>query len=97
MEVFDLVVKSPLDILENEEYENIINIYCSLICTLKNKKMNIPMIFVETVTKKSYFEIYKLMCGLDDDVTAVRKFLDFDHSIIKSKYSRKAFKSLKLK
>lgn len=85
-EYFD---KSPLDILELEEYDKILLNYCSFICILQNKKMNMPSIFVTILDNEVYFEAYKQICGFDDDREAILSFLKYDYNIVKSKFLKK--------
>lgn len=80
---------SPLDELEKEEYNNIALKYCSFICILTNKKMNFPSIFVQIMETPQYFDMYKKVCGFENDVDAVREFLYLDESIVKSKFLKK--------
>lgn len=85
----DFFESSPLEKIEREEYGNILVKFCAFVCILKNKKMNFPSIFVHILSEPEYFEAYKKVCGFDNNVEAVREFLAFDESIVKSKFLRR--------
>ena len=81
--------KSPLDELENEEYNDLVIKFCSYVCQIYDKKMNFPSIFVKIIEKPEIFEAYVEFCGFDSPKEAVLQFLKFDESIIKSKFLKK--------
>lgn len=86
--------KSPYDIITDDEFVTIVERLSSFICILENKKMNMPSVFVCLVQNHKYFEIYMKLCGFDDPREAVRKFLEYDHSIAKSKFINKITNNL---
>jgi hypothetical protein len=85
---------SPYEQLTNDEFVRIVEKLSSFICILENKKMNMPSVFVCLVENEEYFRIYMELCGFDDPREAVKKFLDYDHSIAKSKFIRKITNTL---
>ena|SRR6056297_49316 len=87
--------KNPYDIITNEEFVDIIEKLSSFICILENKKMNMPSVFVCLIQNYEYFEIYMRLCGFDDPREAARKFLEYDHTISKSKFIKKITNNLK--
>lgn len=86
--------KNPHDIITDDEFVIIVERLSSFICILENKKMNMPSVFVCLVQNHKYFEIYMRLCGFDDPREAVKKFLDYDHSIAKSKFIKKITNNL---
>lgn len=88
---------SPHDVLLESEFFNLLETYCSLICILTNKKLNMATIFVTTVQTPEYLEFFKDLCEFESDVEALREFLKYDSSILKSKFTKKIFNQLELK
>lgn len=88
---------SPQEILLDREFFGLLEKYCSLICILVNKKLNIPTIFVHTVQTPEYLDFFKEFCGFESDIEALREFLKYDNSIITSKFTKKIFNQLSLK
>jgi hypothetical protein len=97
MSSFKIVEVSPQDILVNDEFFELLEMYCSLLCILVNKKLNFPTIFVHTVQTPEYIEFFKSLCGFDNDIDALREFLKYDNSIITSKFTKKVFNQLQLR
>ncbi len=62
---------------------------CSLICILKNKKLNMPNIFIEILKNDNIRCIYKHLCDFDNDYEAISKIIEIEPSVIKSKYIKK--------
>lgn len=85
---------SPYEHITNDEFVEIIEKFSSFICILENKKMNMPSVFVCLIENEDYFRIYMRLCGFDDPREAVMKFLNYDHSISKSKFINKIKNSL---
>jgi hypothetical protein len=85
----DFFEKSPLDELESNEYNELVIKFCSLVCILKNKKMNYPSIFVTIISDNDLMQLYVDYCGFTCERDAVLQFLNFDESIIKSKFLKK--------
>lgn len=81
--------KTPLESMEIDEYNFIIEKFCSLICILTNKKMNYPSIFVTVAETPEFFKMYKRLCGFDDSREAIMAFLKFDETIVKSKFLKR--------
>ena len=49
---------------------------CSLICILKNKKLNMPNIFIEILKNDNIRCIYKHLCDFDNDYEAISKIIE---------------------
>ena len=62
---------------------------CSLICILKNKKLNMPNIFIEILKNDNIRCIYKHLCDFDNDYEAIIKLIEYEPNVSKSKYIKK--------
>ena len=62
---------------------------CALICILKNKKLNIPNIFIEILSNTDIRYVYKNICDLDTDYEAIMKIIENEPNVSKSKYIKK--------
>ena len=74
--------------------------FCSFVCILHGKKLNIANIFLIVLKNSNYRELLRLALDVDTDLQIFRYFLRFDVSLSKSKYISKFLNSnegLKLK
>lgn len=74
--------------------------FCSFVCILHGKKLNIANIFLIVLKNSNYRELLRLALDVDTDLQIFRYFLRFDASLSKSKYISKFLNSkegLKLK
>ena len=63
--------------------------FCSVVCIIHNKKLNLANIFLLLLKEKKAMEMYKIMCDFDTEFEALKCFLDYDGSLHKSKYIKK--------
>ena len=63
--------------------------FCSLMCVINNKKLNLANIFLFLLKDKDINNMYKKMCEFDHDYEAYKSFLEYDSSLHKSKYIKK--------
>jgi hypothetical protein len=82
---------------ENREREHIFNSFCSFISILNNKKMNYASILLLYIQDIKIRDFFKLINNIDNDMDAVRLFLDNDASLYKSKYVMKFLNNRKNK
>ena len=83
-------------IYESEFVDNFLH-YCSLVCILNNKKLNLANIFILTLKNPHLRKIYKSLCDVDNDYDALKYFLEYDVSLHKSKYIKKYLNSTVVK
>ena len=62
--------------------------FCSFVCVIKNKKMNLPNIFLWLLKDKALRDTFKMLSDLDTDYEVLKYFLDHDPTLYKSKYIR---------
>jgi len=83
--------------ITQEEFNDNFLRYCSLICILNNKKLNLANIFILTLKNKYLRNVYKGLCDITNDYEALRLFLEYDISLHKSKYIKKYLNNNKVK
>ena len=67
--------------------------FCSLVCIINGKKMNLPNIFLLVLKNDSYKALLKYMLTIDNDYDLFKFFIDYDATISKSKYISKYLNS----
>ena len=87
---------SSSSICEEEFTDNFLR-YCSLVCIISNKKLNLANIFILTLKNKFLRNTYKELCDLTNDYTALKRFLEYDTTLYKSKYIKKFLNSTRVK
>ena len=81
-----------MDSNKNENTHNFL-CFCSLICTINGKKMNLPNIFLLVLKNDAYKILLKYMLTIDNDYDLFKYFIDYDATISKSKYISKYLNS----
>jgi hypothetical protein len=67
--------------------------FCSLMCIINGKKLNLPNIFLLVLKNENYKNLLKYMLTIDNDYDLFKFFIDFDSTISKSKYISKYLNS----
>lgn len=70
------------------EYATLFLSFCSYVCILKNKKMNMANIFLCMLKDSNLRAAFKMICDVDNDYEALKCFLDYDPTLHRSKYIR---------
>jgi hypothetical protein len=81
--------------LEKNEINHNFLCFCSFICIINGKKMNLPNIFLLVLKNESYKSLLKYMLTIDNDYDLFRFFIEYDSTISKSKYISKYLNSSK--
>jgi len=76
----------PIEKVYHGEYRHQFLCFCTFCCMLKNKKLNLANIFLLLLQEPELRSIFKEMCEIDSDYTALKRFLEYDISLHKSKY-----------
>jgi hypothetical protein len=74
---------------EHKEKERIFNSFCSFISILNNKKMNYASILLAYIQDAKIREFFKMINNVDNDMAAIKIFLENDPTLYKSKYVMK--------
>ena len=80
--------QNPVNTLYAQEYEHYFLCFCSLVCLIKNKKLNLANVFLCLLQDKAIRDAFKMLSDIDTDYTALKKFLEYDPALYKSKYIR---------
>ena len=83
----------PVELAYYDEYSHSFLSFCSFVCLLKNKKLNLPNIFLIMLQEDNIRAIFKELCDIDSDYSALKKFLEYDASLHKSKYIKNFLES----
>ena len=76
----------PVHNLYETEYTHYFLCFCTLVCLLNNKKLNLANIFLCMLKDKDIRDIFKGLCDISSDYKALKKFLQYDPTLYKSKY-----------
>ena len=71
------------------EFKVLFLCFCSLMCILHNKKLNLANIFLLLLKEQKAMDLYKRICEFDNDYAALKSFLEYDVTLHKSKYIKK--------
>lgn len=98
MDLISGIVKNsdPLSVMYNGEFEHIFLSFCSFICIINNKKMNLANIFILLMSDESVRNLYKTITEIDNDYEALKSFLQYDQTLYKSKYIKNFLNNNKL-
>lgn len=90
MSVITQTIKSndPIENTYHQEYRHSFLSFCTLVCMIKNKKLNLANIFLIMLQEPKIRTIFKNMSDIDNDYDALKKFLEYDITLHKSKYIR---------
>jgi hypothetical protein len=77
---------NPIERAYLKEYNHCFLSFCTLVCMIKNKKLNLANIFLIMLQEPEIRDIFKGICDIDKDYDALKKFLQYDASLHKSKY-----------
>ena len=83
----------PLEQAYNNEFEHIFLSFCSYICIIHNKKMNLANIFILLMKEPEFLESYMTLTEIDTKYEALYSFLHYDTSLHKSKYIKNFLKT----
>lgn len=76
----------PFEQLYSDEFSHMFLSFCTLICLIHNKKMNLANIFILLMKDPVARELYKDLTETDSDYDALQSFLQYDPTLYKSKY-----------
>jgi hypothetical protein len=85
---------NPASNIIEDETEHILLCYCTFCTMTIGKKLSIQNIFLLTLKEERYKRLLKDLLDIENDFELVRIFLDYDDTIVKSKYVTKYVNSL---
>jgi uncharacterized protein with von Willebrand factor type A (vWA) domain len=77
------------------ETEHIISSFCTFVSQIKGKRLSLQNIFLIVLQEPKIRTILKKLASADTDQEVVQLFIDYDPSILKSKYVTKYINSIK--
>jgi hypothetical protein len=80
-------------LIEKRETEHNFLCFCSLLCILHGKKLNLPNIFLLVLKNIKYKQILKTLVSIDTDFELFKLFIEYDPALSKSKYISKFLNS----
>lgn len=80
---------TPSSRLLHEEFKKSFLNFCSFVCIVHNKRLNLANIFLLVLKDDKIRTLYKMICDMDSDFEAIQSFLDHEPSLHKSKYITK--------
>lgn len=80
------------DIDKDENTHNFL-CFCSLVCIINGKKLNLPNIFLLVLKNETYKNLLKCLLSIDNDYDLFKFFIEYDPTISKSKYISKYLNS----
>lgn len=83
----------PSQRIDVEEFEHIFLSYCTCVCLLHNKKMNLAKIFIVLLQTPSLRTSFMKSASIDNEWSLLKKFLEYDPSLHKSKYIKNYIQS----
>jgi hypothetical protein len=84
----------PVSRLYEQEFNNNLLSFCTFICLLFNKRMNLPNIFIVLLKHDDIRATFKKLIEIDNDYEVYKLFLEYDPSLYKSKYIKKYINAL---
>lgn len=78
----------PVEVAYENEYTHLFLSFCSYVCIIKNKKLNLPNIFLFMLREPELREIFKMLCDVETDYDVLKCFLDHEPTLHRSKYIR---------
>lgn len=78
--------QDPLHQISNKELDRAYLVFCSYVCIIKNKKLNLPNIFLSMLKDENMKNVFKSLSDLSSDYDCYSYFLKRDVSLHKSKY-----------
>jgi hypothetical protein len=86
-------VSNPSQNIIDRESEHILLSFCTFCSLLKGKKMSLQNVFVLVLQEPKIKNLLKSLTSIDSDYEAIKIFLDYDPTIVKSKYITKYLNS----
>ena len=84
---------NPVKQMIRDEYQQNFLSFCTYVCLVKNKKLNLANIFLLLLSEPNMRSVFKIICDIDDDYTALKRFLEYDPTLYRSKYIKNYIES----
>ena len=88
------VKADPVARIKDEELRQNFLSFCSLMCIIHNKKLNLANIFLLLLKNEKIMKLYMSMCEFSNPYAGLKSFLEYDSTLHKSKYIKKYLNSI---
>ncbi len=78
-----------IESIQEKENRHFFHAFCSLLCILHGKKLNLPNIVLLLLKNANYRSVFKQMTSAETDYEIYQMFLNYDATLSKSKYLSK--------
>ena len=78
--------QNPVNKIYEDEYDRIFTMFCSYICIINGKKINLANIFLTLLKDEQIRDLYMHLSDIDTEYEAFKTFLYKDPTLYKSKY-----------
>lgn len=72
--------------LADEEIEHLLLSFCTFCTLLAGKKLSFQNVFLQVLKETKFRNILKELTDIDTDYEIIKLFIDYDSTIVKSKY-----------
>tara|TARA_R110000787_G_scaffold81539_1_gene176763 strand:+ start:951 stop:1235 length:285 start_codon:yes stop_codon:yes gene_type:complete len=79
----------PYDRIQVNEFERSFYSFCTFVALLHDKKMNFATVFLKILENKALREIFISIIEEENDFTAIKRYIETEPSVTKSKYVTK--------
>jgi hypothetical protein len=79
----------PFEDIQTEEFEKAFYSFCTFVSLVHDKKMNFATVFLKILEDKALRDIFISIIEEENDFTAIRKYIQTEPSVTKSKYVTK--------
>lgn len=80
---------NPYNAIEEDELDDVISNFISLVWLIKDKRLTKTTFFAEIIENETIRDIFKKICGFDDDMELFRELLIRYPSVSESKFIKK--------
>jgi hypothetical protein len=80
---------TPYQDIQTAEFEKSFYSFCTFVALLHDKKMNFATVFLKILDNKALRDIFISIIEEENDFTAIKKYIQTEPSVTKSKYVTK--------
>tara|TARA_A100000171_G_scaffold16901_1_gene15410 strand:- start:1064 stop:1348 length:285 start_codon:yes stop_codon:yes gene_type:complete len=79
----------PYEDIQTAEFEKSFYSFCTFVALVHDKKMNFATVFLKILENKALRDIFISIIEEENDFTAIKKYIQTEPSVTKSKYVTK--------
>ena len=85
---------SPYSNIQTAEFEKSFYSFCTFVALVHDKKMNFATVFLKILENRALRDIFISIIEEENDFTAIKKYIQTEPSVTKSKFRMKIISSL---